>query len=173
MATIGSLLEIPWEATQYEFLVKKLLAPAYENDESNWVCVLVGPQPSWYHENHAYLNDGIIPPHLTWTQCQNLIHRLSHYIIIAKTLYCQGYHDTLSRCLDQSEVMMALKEVHSRLCRAHTSGTILAWKILRERYYWPTIEEDSCNFVKRCLPFQQHENLIHAPTWDHRPIAPP
>ena len=65
MATIGSLLEIPQDATQYEFLVEQLHQPAYENDDSTRVCVLVGPQSPWYHEIHAYLKDGIISPHLT------------------------------------------------------------------------------------------------------------
>ena len=126
MATIGSLLEIPCDATQYEFLVEQLHEPAYENDESTRVCILVGPQSPWNHEIHAYLLNGIMSPHLTWTQCQNLIRRASHYTIIAQTLYHHGYHDTLSWCLDQNEAAMALKEVHARLCGAHTSGMTLA-----------------------------------------------
>ena len=96
MATIGSLLEIPREATQYEFLVEQLHEPAYENDESIWICILVGPQFSQYHTIHTYLKYGIISPHLIQTQCQNLIHRASRYTIIANTLYHQGYHNTLS-----------------------------------------------------------------------------
>ena len=43
MATIGSLLEIPQATTQYEFLVEQLLTPAYVNEDSNRVCILVGP----------------------------------------------------------------------------------------------------------------------------------
>ena len=125
MATIGSLLEIPREAMQYEFLVEQLHTPTYENDESTWVCILVGPQSPWYHEIHAYLKDGMISSHLKWTQCQNLIRRDSHYTIITQTLYCCGYHDTLSWCLDQNEATMALKEVQAGLCGAHTSRMVL------------------------------------------------
>ena len=110
MTNINSLLEIPQEATQYEFLVKKLHQLAYENDDSTRICVLVGPQSPWYHKIHAYLKDGIISPHLTWTQCQNLIWRETHYVIIANTLYHWGYHNTLSRCLDQNKAAMALKK---------------------------------------------------------------
>lgn len=68
---------------------------------------------------------------------------------------------------------MALKEVHSRLCDAHTSGMVLAKQILWVGYYWPAIKHDACEFVKRCLPCQQHANLIWAPTQDLQPIAPP
>ena len=130
MATIGSLLEIPQAATQYELLVEQLLIPAYANENSNHVCILVGPQSPWYHEIHAYLNDGIISPHLIRTQRQNLIRKSSRYVIIANTLYCRGYHDTLSRCLDQNKLVMVLKEVHSGLCGAHMSGIVLSQQIL-------------------------------------------
>ena len=68
---------------------------------------------------------------------------------------------------------MALKEVHSKLYISHTSGIVLAQKIIRLGYYWPTIEEDSFRFVKRCLPCQQHANFIHSPAKDLQPIAPP
>ena len=152
MATISSLLEISQEATQYEFLVKQLLTPANVNDDSNRVCILVGPQSPWYHEIHAYLKDGIISPHLTHTQRQNLIQKSSCYVIIANTLYRRAYHDTLSWCLDESKAAMVLKEVHSGLCGAHTSGIVLARQILRAGYYWPTIKEDYCDFVRKCLP---------------------
>ena len=43
---------------------------------------------------------------------------------------------------------MALKEVHARLCGAHTSGLFLAKQVLQARYYWPTLEHDACEFVK-------------------------
>ena len=68
---------------------------------------------------------------------------------------------------------MALQEVHSGICGAHTSGIVLERQILRAGYYWPTIEEDACNFVRKCLPCQQHANLVHAPAQDLQPIAPP
>ena len=68
---------------------------------------------------------------------------------------------------------MALKEVHARLCGAHTSRMVLEKQILWVGYYWPTLEHDACEFVKRCLPCQQHANLIRAPAQDLQPIAPP
>lgn len=49
MNTIRSLLEIPQDATQYEFLVEKLHTPSYENANFEMVCILVGPQSPWHH----------------------------------------------------------------------------------------------------------------------------
>ena len=76
----------------------------------------------------------------------------TRYIIIANTLYHKGYHYTLSRCLDQNEASMALKEAHYGLYAAHMSGIVLAGKRLRDGYYWYTIEHVAYAFFKRCLP---------------------
>lgn len=42
MDTIISLMDIPHEASQYQFLVEKLHVLAYKNDESMMVCILLG-----------------------------------------------------------------------------------------------------------------------------------
>ena len=149
MATIGSLLEIPRDVSQYEFLVKQLHTPAYENADAEMVCVLVGPQSPWYHDILAYLKNGIISPHLTNNQRQNLIRRASRYTLVANTLYRRGYHNILSRCLDSNEAVLALQEVHAGICGAHTSGMVLAKQLLRVGYYWSTMEHDACEFIRK------------------------
>ena len=61
---------------------------------------------------------------------------------------------------------MALEEVHQGICGAHSSGLTLAKNLLKMGYYFPTMEVDAYNFVKRRVPCQQHGDLIHAPTQD-------
>jgi len=34
-------------------------------------------------------------------------------------------------------------------------------RVLRAEYFWPTIEEDCQDYVKKCKPCQKHGNLIH------------
>ncbi len=57
---------------------------------------------------------------------------------------------------------MVLEEVHQGVCGTHSSGLTLGKKLLRIGYYWPTMEADTYHFVKRCVPCQQHGDLIHA-----------
>ena len=61
---------------------------------------------------------------------------------------------------------MALEEVHQVICGAHSSGLTLGKNLLRMGYYWPTMEVDAYHFVKRCVPCQQHGDLIQTPTQD-------
>lgn len=59
-----------------------------------------------------------------------------------------------------------LEEVHQGICGAYSSGLMLAKKLLRMGFYWPTMEVDAYQFLKCCVPCQQHGDLIHAPTQD-------
>lgn len=138
MTTIIWILDILQEDSLYQFLVEQLHNLAYENDESLMVYILVSHQSPWYHEIHAYLKDGIISPILQNT-------------IVENTIYHWGYQNTLSRCLDSYKAVVALKEVHVGIFGSHTSGMVLAKKILRARYYWPLLEHYACELVKRCL----------------------
>jgi len=37
----------------------------------------------------------------------------------------------------------------------------MATRILRADYFWPTIEADCQDYVRKCKPCQKHDNLIH------------
>lgn len=65
MDTIESLLDIPNNASQYEFLVEQLLIPMFNVLEINLVCELVHLESPWYKEIYSYLQDQIIPPDLS------------------------------------------------------------------------------------------------------------
>ena len=68
---------------------------------------------------------------------------------------------------------MMLEEVHQEFFGVHSSGLMLAKNILSKGYHWPTMEVDAYHFVKRCVPCQHHDNLIHAPTQDLQPTITP
>lgn len=55
METIGSLLNIPSNVSQFEFLVEQLLVPTYDIPELEMVCELVGPNSPWYQDIYDYL----------------------------------------------------------------------------------------------------------------------
>jgi hypothetical protein len=65
MDTIGSLLEIPNNIHQYEFLVEKLLVPYFKVSEYEFVCEIIGPSDPWYQKIFTYLKRGILPNNIT------------------------------------------------------------------------------------------------------------
>jgi len=56
--------------------------------------------------------------------------------------------------LTHEEAENVLNDFHSGACGGHLSGLATTQKILRARYYWPTIFKECMNAVKKCHPCQ-------------------
>eukprot|EP01018_Ginkgo_biloba_P004011 Gb_36859 [translate_table: standard] len=171
MATIGSLLEMQQNTRQCQFLVEQLMIPAYDVPKSEMVCEIVGPNSPWYHYIYTYLHNHILPLDLSRKQRKSFIQHASRYVILGNTLYRRGYDGTLLKCPNSEEANLAIKEVHEGICGAHTSGMVLAKKLLRIGYYWPTMERESCQYVRKCVACQKHGDPIHAPSQALQPIT--
>ncbi|KAL5539721.1 hypothetical protein UlMin_043850 [Ulmus minor] len=62
----------------------------------------------------------------------------------------KGFSSPSLLCLDEDRGKFTLEEVHAGVCGNHSSGRTLAHRILRQGYYWPTIQTDSLDFVRKC-----------------------
>ncbi|XP_064963219.1 uncharacterized protein LOC135611400 [Musa acuminata AAA Group] len=58
---------------------------------------------------------------------------------VNERLYKRSFSHPLLRCLGPEEAQMVLAEVHEGICGEHIVGRTLAYKILRQGYYWPTM----------------------------------
>ncbi|KAH9293930.1 hypothetical protein KI387_040866, partial [Taxus chinensis] len=142
MATVGSMLRIPPGNNDMPFFVENLRQPAYDMPESCLACEVVGPHSPWYEPIFTYLKDSTFPPEISRSEKQSLIRQIARYTLLGGTVYHHGYDGNLLRCLDVSESIQAIKEVHEGVCGAHTNRMVLAKKLLRVGYYWPTMETD-------------------------------
>ena len=70
------------------------------------------------------------------------------------TLYRRGLDSILRRCLTHEEAEFVLNYFHGGVCCGHLSGLSTTQKILRARYFWPSIFKDCVNAVKKCHPCQ-------------------
>ncbi|GLJ30929.1 hypothetical protein SUGI_0616100 [Cryptomeria japonica] len=173
MATIASMLNMPHNMDKCEFLVKQLLVPSFDIPTADVMCVLVGPNSPWYNDIYQYLKSQTLPPNLSANQHRAFIRQIAKYVIIADTLYRRSFDHTLLRCLDSDEAQMALHEVHDGICGGHFNGLSLAKKLIRAGYYWPTLEKDVHDIVKKCYKCQIHGNYIHTPAQElHSVISP-
>ncbi|WP_374695624.1 integrase zinc binding domain-containing protein [Areca yellow leaf disease phytoplasma] len=66
------------------------------------------------------------------------------------------------KCLIPSDADYALREVHEGIC-AIIRGRSLAYKIIRQGYYWPTMQKDAADFVRRCDSCQRYANIQRRP----------
>ncbi|XP_057791111.1 uncharacterized protein LOC131008236 [Salvia miltiorrhiza] len=57
----------------------------------------------------------------------------------------------------------ALNEVHAGCCGGHTGFRDLVRKIIRAGFYWPNINKDAREFVRKCEACQRHTGRINIP----------
>ena len=63
-------------------------------------------------------------------------------------LYKRILNGAQLRCLKKDEADEVMREIHARVYGSHMNGIILAKKIVRQGYYWMSMEKDCIQIVK-------------------------
>ncbi|XP_019462945.1 PREDICTED: uncharacterized protein LOC109361868 [Lupinus angustifolius] len=74
-----------------------------------------------------------------------------------------GIHRPLLKCLGPERADYVLREIHEGSCGHHLGATSLAKKVLRARYYWPTVEKDAVDLTRKCTRCQLFADFHKAP----------
>ena len=72
------------------------------------------------------------------------------FVIIKDVLYKRGFSHPYLRCLGLEKVDYVMIEVHEGICGNHSGAQSLVNKLIRARYYWPTMQKDAQTHVKTC-----------------------
>ena len=65
------------------------------------------------------------------------------------TLYKTGFSTPYLKCVDEEEAKYILKEIHEGICNDHVGPRSLVGKVIRTGYFWPTLQVDAREFVKK------------------------
>ncbi|XP_038973062.1 uncharacterized protein LOC103706605 [Phoenix dactylifera] len=131
--------------------------PSTEEPEPT-LCIEV--EPSWMDELVNYLQDEALPS--DEHEARRVKRLAARYILHEGKLYRRSFTSPLLRCLRPTEADYAMREVHEGICGNHLGGRALAHKILRQGYYWPTLQKDTLDFVRRCDRCQRNANGLKA-----------
>ena len=99
----------------------------------------------WMDPIISFLRDGTLPEDKF--EASRLRYRSARYFLDKGKLYKKGFSSPTLLCLNEDQGKYTLEEVHTGVCENHSSGRALAHRILRQGYYWPTIQVDSLDFV--------------------------
>ncbi|KAL5552406.1 hypothetical protein UlMin_002582 [Ulmus minor] len=102
----------------------------------------------WMDPIISFLRDGTLPADKF--EARRLRFRSARYFLDKGKLYKKGFSSPSLLCLDEDRGKFTLEEVHAGVCGNHSSGRTLAHRILRQGYYWPTIQTDSLDFICKC-----------------------
>ena len=90
--------------------------------------------------------------------------RAARFTILNDTLYKRGFSMPYLECIDEEEAKYILEEIHEGICGDHVCLRSLVSKVIRACYFWPTLQMDARDFVKRCDNCQRFRNIqcLHA-----------
>ncbi|XP_072077791.1 uncharacterized protein [Arachis hypogaea] len=117
--------------------------------------------PSWMDSIVDFLQNGKLPG--DEKEAKLLRREAAKYTVIQDQLFKKGLSQPLLKCLHPDQTDYVLKEVHEGCCGHHIGDKALARKLIRAGYYWPSMMEDSKEFVKKCVKCQENANFHRAP----------
>ncbi|GKV14897.1 hypothetical protein SLEP1_g25700 [Rubroshorea leprosula] len=145
---------------QRSTIVEVLDAPSYTDFTIECQLLSTDPSsPSWTTSLIQYMRSGELPEDPSTAKL--IKRRAAHFTLLDNQLYKRAASIPLLRCLTPYEAEYAVREIHEGICGTHIGGKTLARKLLRHGYYWPTMVEDTQNYVKKCPTYQFHADDIH------------
>ncbi|XP_030945656.1 uncharacterized protein LOC115970125 [Quercus lobata] len=114
----------------------------------------VHTNPGWTSPILSFLREGRLPPDPE--EAKKIQKRAARFTILNDKLYKRGYSQPYLRCIEEEEAKYVLEEVHGGICGDHMGAKSLVRKIMRTGYFWPTMQQDAANFVKKCDSCQRY-----------------
>ena len=96
------------------------------DSENNWTTQLI-----------SYLKNGMLPNGKDATR--KLKVQASRFVLTKDVLYKRGFFCPYLRCLIPEEAEYIMREIHEGICGSHSRARSLVHKLIRARYYWPTM----------------------------------
>lgn len=109
------------------------------------------PESSWIMPIPHYLQTDELP--LDEREAIIIRKQAAKYTLLLRNLYKIGRVSTMFYCLDERENTL------QGACSSHIDGKTLTYKLLRKRYYLPTLMKDGVSFVKKCDKCKRHVDL--------------
>lgn len=106
---------------------------------------------SWLPNMINYLKIGQCPIGLDSAKRRYYILQSISFVLINDILFRKDHNGVLLRCIDSEKIGDVLFEFHDGPSGDHFSPITTAYKIMRARYYWPSIFKDSHDYVRKCI----------------------
>ena len=88
-------------------------------------------------------------------------------------LYKRSFFGPYLLCIHLEASELLLKELHERICGSHTEGRSLSHKALTQGYWWPNMQKEVQEYVKKCDQYQRFAPNIHQPGGVLNPLFSP
>ena len=74
-------------------------------------------------------------------------------------------------CVHPELIESLLEELHEGICGSHTGGRSLAHKAITQGYWWPNMQKEALEYVKKCDQCQRFASSKHQPGGILNPLS--
>ncbi|GAU30744.1 hypothetical protein TSUD_145410 [Trifolium subterraneum] len=132
---------------------------------------VIGDANCWMTPVYNYLAHGTLPN--DEKEAATVKRRACSYTLLDNKLYRRGFSIPLLKCADEATADYILREIHEGINSQHLGGRSLARKALRAGYYWPTMQQDAKEHVKKRDKCQRHRDIHLAPPHELKSLSSP
>uniref|UniRef100_A0A2N9FJ95 Integrase catalytic domain-containing protein n=1 Tax=Fagus sylvatica TaxID=28930 RepID=A0A2N9FJ95_FAGSY len=128
--------------------------------------------PSWMDPILNYLTKDVLPE--DQKEAAKIRRDATRYWVSREgKLYKKSYTGPYLLCVHPNVVPDLLYEIHEGVCGGHTGGRSLAHRAIGQGYWWPYMQKDAAQYVRRCEKCQLFAPAIHKPASQLNPISSP
>ncbi|XP_074323710.1 uncharacterized protein LOC141660621 [Apium graveolens] len=132
---------------------EELRAPSTDRPE----VLCVNSPDNWMTPYMAYLKDGTLLD--DQNKARYLKYKAARFFLEDNQLYMRTFSAPTLKCADPDEADYCLREVHEGICGDHLAAKALAYKVIRQGTYWPTIHVDAVTYMKKYRKCQKFSNV--------------
>ena len=88
-------------------------------------------------------------------------------------LYKHSFFGPYLLCVHPKASELILEELHEGICGSYTGGKSLAHRAITQGYWWPNMQKEAHEYVKKCDQCQRFAPNIHQPRRILNPLSSP
>ena len=151
-------------------LVEDLHRPSIAANAVQIAQVRMGP--SWMDPIAQFLKDDILPEEKM--EADKVRKKApSYWLSQDDKLYRRSFSGPYLLCVHPDQTESLLEEMHEGICGSHTGGRSLAHRAITQGYWWPNMQREALEYVKKCDQCQRYAPGIHQPGGILNPISSP
>ena len=97
----------------------------------------------------------------------------SYWLSQDDKLYKRSFSGPYLLCVHPDQMELLLEEMHEGIYGSHTGGRSLAHRAITQGYWWPNMQRETLEYVKKCDQCQRYSPSIHQPGGVLNPISSP
>uniref|UniRef100_A0A2N9I0I0 Uncharacterized protein n=1 Tax=Fagus sylvatica TaxID=28930 RepID=A0A2N9I0I0_FAGSY len=150
--------------------IETLTTPNIDQPANYINTITVGP--CWMDPYVTYLKEGVLPEQKKEAE---IIRRKAARFWLSKDLklYRRSFSGPYLLCVHPDIIEDLLYEIHEGICGSHTGGRSLAHRALTQGYWWPYMQKDAVDYVRKCDKCQRFSHSVHQPAGELQPLVSP